>query len=121
MSTTLTRTILAALTAAALVTGAAAARADGDHDHERVRAARDGGEHDHERIRAAREAGRVLPLVDLLARVQTEYPGAEVLEVEIEEEHGRLVYEIKLLRPGGRLAELYYDAATGQPVAESRD
>ena len=67
-------------------------------------------------MRAAREAGRALPLVDLLARVQTEYPGAEVLEVEIEEEHGRLVYEIKLLRPGGRLAELYYDAATGQPV-----
>ena len=107
MSTTLTRTILAALTAAALVTGAAAARANGDHDHDRVRAARD--------------AGRALPLVDLLARVQTEYPGAEVLEVKIEEEHGRLVYEIKLLRPGGRLAELYYDAATGQPVAESRD
>ena len=44
-----------------------------------------------------------------------------MLEVKIEEEHGRLVYEIKLLRPGGRLAELYYDAATGQPVAESRD
>jgi uncharacterized membrane protein YkoI len=107
MSTTLTRTILAALTAAALVTSAPAARADGGHDHDRVR--------------AAREADRILPLVDLLARLQTEYRGAEVLEVELEEEHGRLVYEIKLLHPGGRLAELYYDAATGEPVAETRD
>jgi uncharacterized membrane protein YkoI len=41
-----------------------------------------------------------------------------VLEVELEEERGRLVYEIKLLRPGGRLVELYYDAATGEPMAE---
>ena len=45
----------------------------------------------------------------------------EVLEVELEEEHGRLVYEIKLLRPGGRLAELLYDAATGEPVTENDD
>ena len=103
MSTTLTRTILAALTAAALVTSAAAA------------------DQDHDRVRAAREADRILPLADLLARAQTEYPGAEVLEVELGEKRGKLVYEIKLLRPGGRLAELYYDAATGEPAAETRD
>jgi uncharacterized membrane protein YkoI len=98
------RTILTLLTAIALLAGAAVVRADENDDHERVR--------------AAREAGRVLPLAGLLARVGAEHPGAEVLEVELEEEHGRLVYEIKLLRPGGRLTELYYDAATGEPVDE---
>jgi uncharacterized membrane protein YkoI len=103
MSTTLMSTLLAALAAATLAIGVAAARADG-HD-------------DHDRIRAAHEAGRVLPLVDLLTRVRAEHPGAEVLEVELEEEHGRLIYEIKLLRPRGRLAELHYDAATGERVA----
>ena len=75
---------------------------------------------DHERVRAARKAGRVLPLAELLARVQAEQPG-EVLEVELEHGHGRLIYEIKLLRPDGRLAELRYDAATGEPVTRARD
>ena len=98
----LTRTILTMAATAALL--AAPARADDDH----------------ERVRAAREAGRILPLAELLARVGTEHPG-EVLEVELEEMPGRLVYEIKLLRPGGRLAELLYDAATGEPVTENDD
>jgi uncharacterized membrane protein YkoI len=75
---------------------------------------------DHERVRAAREAGRILPLRELLARVEAEHPG-EVLEVELEDEHGRLVYEIKLLRPGGRVTKLHYDATTGEPVAGDED
>ena len=98
----LTRTILTMAATAALL--AAPARADDDH----------------ERVRAAREAGRILPLAELLARVGAEHRG-EVLEVELEDVHGRLVYEIKLLRPGGRLAELLYDAATGEPVTENDD
>jgi uncharacterized membrane protein YkoI len=99
------RTLLAVLLTTVLLT-AAPARAD-DND-------------DHERVRAARQAGRVLPLTALLARVEAEHPG-EVLEVELEDEHGRLIYEIKLLRPGGRLTELHYDAATGKPVTKDRD
>ena len=97
------KTILAALAASSLL-GFAPAGADQE-------------DQDHERVRAAREAGRILPLTELLARVLPGQPG-EVLEVELEEEHGRLVYEIKLLRPDGRLVELYYDAASGAPVAD---
>jgi uncharacterized membrane protein YkoI len=82
--------------------------------------ARSDDDDDHERVRAARQAGRVLPLAQLLARVEAKHAG-EVLEVELEDGHGRLVYEIKLLRPGGRLAELHYDAATGKPLAGDRD
>ncbi len=105
MQAMLSRAIRAALTAAMLLLLAvtAAARADEDDDHERVR--------------AAREAGRILPLASLLARVQAEHPGGEMLEVELADEHGRLVYKIKLLRPGGHLAELRYNAATGEPMA----
>jgi uncharacterized membrane protein YkoI len=99
------RTLLAMLLAAVPLM-AAPAHADDDDDHERVR--------------VARQAGRILPLAELLARVEAEHPG-EVLEVELEDEHGRLVYEIKLLRPGGRLAKLYFDAASGAPVTRGRD
>ena len=76
--------------------------------------------HDHERARAAREAGRILPLTAILARATEAFPG-KVLEVELEDgSEGRSVYEIKILSPGGRLRELYYDAATGELVGEDR-
>ncbi len=66
---------------------------------------------DHERARAALLAGEVLPLQDVLAKVQRSHPG-EVLEVELEREHGRWVYELKVLQRGGQLLRLDVDAKT---------
>ncbi len=66
---------------------------------------------DHDRARAAMKAGEALPLQDVLENVQRNYPG-EVLEVELEREDGRWVYELKLLQPGGRLLKLDVDART---------
>jgi uncharacterized membrane protein YkoI len=37
-----------------------------------------------------------------------------VLEVELEQEQGRWLYEIKLIEPGGRLVKLELDAASGE-------
>ncbi len=78
----------------------------------------DEGAHDHERARAAVQAGQVLPLATLLQRLQRSHPG-QVLEVELERDDGRWVYELKLLQPGGRLLKLELDAATGA-VLKSR-
>lgn len=66
---------------------------------------------DHDRARAALKAGEVQPLQDVLDKVLRSYPG-EVLEVELEREDGRWVYELKLLQPGGRLLKLEVDART---------
>ncbi|MCU0774462.1 MAG: PepSY domain-containing protein [Ideonella sp.] len=68
---------------------------------------------DHDRARAAMQAGEVLPLGTLLERVQRRHPG-QVLEVELEREDGRWIYELKLLQPGGQLLKLEVDAANGQ-------
>ncbi|HET7792368.1 MAG TPA: PepSY domain-containing protein [Rhizobacter sp.] len=68
---------------------------------------------DQDRARAAVEAGQVLPLKTVLERLERSHPG-QVLEVELEQEDGRWVYEIKLLQPGGRLIKLELDAATGE-------
>ncbi|HPU52690.1 MAG TPA: PepSY domain-containing protein [Burkholderiaceae bacterium] len=73
---------------------------------------------EQDRARAAVQAGRVLPLKVVLERLARERPG-QVLEVELEEEHGRWIYEIRLLEPGGRLVKLELDAATAQ-VLRSR-
>lgn len=67
---------------------------------------------DQDRARAAVQAGKVLPLKTVLERVEREHPG-QVLEVELEHDDGRWIYEIKLLQPGGRLVKLELDAASG--------
>ena len=64
---------------------------------------------DHDRARAALVAGEALPLPTLLDRVGRQYPG-HVLEVGLEREHGRWVYELKLLQAGGGLLKLEVDA-----------
>ncbi len=66
---------------------------------------------DHDRARAALKASEVLPLQDVLEKVQRSHPG-ELLEVELEREDGRWVYELKLLQSNGRLLRLDVDAKT---------
>lgn len=84
-----------------LALGAPLARADRASDH------------DHDRARAAVQAGQVLPLKALLERLEPDHPG-QVLEVELERDGGRWVYEIKLLQAGGRLVKLEVDAVDGR-------
>lgn len=71
------------------------------------------GDDDHERARAALRAGEVLPLATLLERLQRSQPG-RVLEVELERDGGRWVYEVKLLRADGQLLKLALDARSGE-------
>jgi len=69
---------------------------------------------DHDAVRELRQSGEAVPLSELLTRA--ELVGLRVLEAKLEREHGRLVYELELLDPGGHVHELYYDAATGRPL-----
>ena len=88
---------LTAFLAAALIVGAAAPASASDHD----------------RARRAVEEGRILPLKQILARAQGAYPG-QVIEAELEDEGGMVVYEIKILTTAGRVMTLHYNAATGE-------
>lgn len=72
---------------------------------------------DHERARAALRAGEVLPLSTLLERLQRRHPG-QVLEVELERDDGRWIYEVKLLRQDGLLFELALDARSGEVLSQ---
>lgn len=82
-------------------------------------AARAGGRGDHERARAAVQAGEVLPLPTLLERLQRTHPG-QVLELELEQEDGRWIYEVKLLQADGQLLKLELDARTAQVLELKR-
>lgn len=70
------------------------------------------GESDHDRARRAVEEGQILPLREILARAEAAYPG-QLIEAELEDKHGKLIYEIKLLTKDGQLMKLIYDAASG--------
>lgn len=70
-----------------------------------------GRDDDHDRAREALKAGQVMPLRAVLERLEREHPG-QVLDIEIEEEDGRLIYEVKLLQNDGRLIKLELDAKT---------
>lgn len=78
-----------------------------------------GASEDHERVQMLRERGDVLPLAEILNRAGL--AGQRVLEAELEEEHGRLVYELETLDEGGRVIKGYYDAATGEPLGRKWD
>ena len=67
---------------------------------------------DHTAVREALQRGEVLPLVKILAIASKEVPG-DVIEVELEDERGALVYEIKILTSTGRVREVEIDARTG--------
>lgn len=67
---------------------------------------------DHDRIRRAALAGEIVPLSRILEDMDRDFPG-DLIEAELEDRHGRLVYEIKRLTRDGRLLKLYYDARDG--------
>lgn len=76
--------------------------------------------HDHEVARAALARGEVLPLTRILAIAAQRAPG-EVIEVELEEDGGRLKYDLKILTKSGRVLELELDARTGATLKLEED
>ena len=77
------------------------------------------GGSDHELARQALEQGQVLPLRQVLDKIEREYQG-QVLKIEFEEDDGRYIYEIRLLQQDGRMAKLKVDAVDGKVLKIKR-
>ena len=67
---------------------------------------------DFELARDAVARGEILPLAEVLSRLQESHPG-RVIEVELEYSENILVYEVELVTDDGRLIEVEMNAATG--------
>ena len=96
----LSRLLAGVLAAAVLCAGAAAAGR---------------GDHDHEAARAALARGEILPLTRILALVAQQAPG-DILEIELEREQSRFIYEVRVLTPAGKVVEVKFDARTGARI-----
>ena len=67
----------------------------------------------HLEARQLAEEGKILSLQEIVQRIDPVQTG-QILEVELEREHGLLIYEIELLDPDGTVWELKVDAASGE-------
>ena len=68
-----------------------------------------------------RQQGVILPLEQLLQQALDRYPGAKLLEAELEEKHDVYIYEVELLTTEGVVRELDIEAATGRLLKDKED
>ncbi|MFP3875026.1 MAG: PepSY domain-containing protein [Thiohalophilus sp.] len=75
---------------------------------------------DYKEARELRQQGKILPLQEILKRVEKDYPG-QIIETELEREHGRYIYELEILTDNDRVIELELDAATGEVLKTEQE
>lgn len=66
----------------------------------------------HDEALRAVQAGQALPLARIMQIALQHAPG-EIVEVELERDDGRLIYEVEVLGASGRVRKVEIDARTG--------
>jgi uncharacterized membrane protein YkoI len=83
-----------------------------DHEHEgRPHGRHRQGHHDHDIARGALERGEIAPLEEVLAEVRKTATG-QIMGIKLEREHGKWVYEFRILGAEGSMLEVHADART---------
>ena len=98
------RHLLAVVATTLAALGAAVLAASPALSAERVR---------HQEVRQLRESGKILPMEDILGRARAAQPG-QIVEVELEREDGRYVYEVKVIDDADKVHRLELDAGSGE-------
>ncbi|GAB4348257.1 MAG: PepSY domain-containing protein [Gammaproteobacteria bacterium] len=75
---------------------------------------------DQEDARRLLNSGEIVPLETILNRARKTHPG-QILEVELEEKRGRLIYEIEMLDDQGTVWELRFDARSADLLKLERE
>ncbi len=75
---------------------------------------------DHELARELKQSGDILPLEQILDKVQQLHPG-HVLEVELEKEQQHYIYEIETVDTKGNVWEMQFNAKTGELLKSKKE
>jgi uncharacterized membrane protein YkoI len=75
----------------------------------------------HNEALRLRQAGAILSFEHILMLALERYPGALLLESELEREKDIYVYELDILTPAGVVHELEFNASTGQFIEDDVD
>lgn len=68
-----------------------------------------------------RDAGTIQSFERLNAAAMAKHPGATVEDTELEQEHGRYIYQVELRDAQGVQWDLDLDASTGEVLQDQRD
>ena len=68
-----------------------------------------------------RQSGEVMSFQAILREAEQRYPGARLLEAELDDDDGELIYEIELLTRDGVVRELEIDARSGRLLEDEVD
>ena len=75
---------------------------------------------DYIEAKRLRDVGEILSLEDILKNVRRTYPG-RILELELENERGRVIYELEILGADSIVREIYIDAKSGELLSVEED
>ncbi len=75
---------------------------------------------DHDKAKRLLESGEILSLEEILVKVRKIQKG-KILEVELEDEKNKPIYEIELVNPEGIVLELKFDAKNGQHLSTEKE
>lgn len=70
---------------------------------------------DSDRAREGVSSGAILPLAAILSGIENHF-GARMINAELHRKRGRLVYELELITPAGRVLDVQVDAATARVI-----
>ena len=76
---------------------------------------------DQDEVLRLRQKGAILPLEQLMQPALDRYPGARLLEAELEEHDDHYIYEVELLTTEGVVREIKLDAATGKFLKDEEE
>lgn len=74
----------------------------------------------HNEVRRLREQGRIVPLARILREAARRQPG-RVIEVGVDKERQRYIYDVEVLDRNGQVWLLRFDAATGAFLGRRKD
>jgi len=75
---------------------------------------------DYIEAKRLRDEGEIKSLEEILKNVRKAYPG-RILEVELEDEKGRIIYELEILGDDSIVREIYIDATSGELLSIEED
>jgi len=75
---------------------------------------------DVDRVRQLRNNDAILPLSTILVGIEHRFPGT-LLEVELEDEHGQVFYELEMLGRDHVIRTIKVDARSGRVLSTERD
>lgn len=76
---------------------------------------------DHDEAYELLNSGKILPLEKILEIISTDQVPGQILEVELEHEDKRIIYELEVLDKQGVVWEIKVDATTGAIIKQERD